>query len=64
MKRADLINALVFAGYHGDRERATRLYTEHHISLREAGDAYARGVEARNAGKPCGCPECSRAVVK
>lgn len=58
VKRADLINALTFAGYHGDVAGAQRLYVEHRISLRAAGDAYARGAEAKNAGTKCGCPEC------
>jgi hypothetical protein len=61
MKRADLLGALKFAGYHGDSAAWTRLTIENRISITAAGQAYARGIEARKAGMACGCSDCAAA---
>lgn len=59
MKRNDLINAIKFAGYHSDARTFTRLTIENRISIIAAGQAYARGIEARKAGQRCGCGDCA-----
>lgn len=51
MKRNDLTNALKFAGYHADAKAFTRLTIENRISIIAAGQAYARGIEARKAAQ-------------
>lgn len=63
MKRDDILNALKFAGYHGDRATFTRLSIENRIAIVAAGRAYARGIEARKAGQRCGCSDCTVEVA-
>lgn len=62
MKRKDALNALRFAGYHGDHGTATRLYIENRISRDSANAAFYEGARAKKNGMPCGCKECSAAT--
>ncbi len=62
MKRNDLLGLLKYAGYHADRAGWTRLTIENRISIVTAGQAYARGIEARQAGVKCGCVDCNPAT--
>lgn len=61
MKRVDVINHLTFAGYHGDREKFTRLYIENNISYGAAKAAYEQGRSALARGVRCLCPDCTKA---
>lgn len=61
MKRKDALNALRFAGYHGDNARATVLYIENRVSIAAANEAFAQGARAKRNGIPCGCNDCKAA---
>jgi len=59
MKRADAIQHLRYAGYHGDRAAFTRLCVEARISYQAAKKAYGEGQAARSRGVKCTCRDCN-----
>lgn len=59
MKRADVIQHLRYAGYHGDRAAFTRLCVETRISYQAAKKAYGEGQAARSSGVKCICHDCN-----
>lgn len=61
-KRAAALNLITFAGYHGDKGTATRLYIENRVSYGAFQAAYAKGAAAKAAGVACGCHECRPAA--
>lgn len=60
MKRADLLLAMSFAGYHGDRATFTQLYIEHRIGHAPAQAAYRAGARQRAGGVRCECTDCKK----
>lgn len=59
MTRAQTLNLIAFAGYHGDKAEATRLYVDaKRVGYAAFEDAFRRGREARSSGLGCGCREC------
>lgn len=59
MKRQDALQAIVYAGYHGDKSGGTRLMLENRISLSVYNDYFSQGRTARERGVRCNCSECS-----
>ena len=59
MKRQDALNAIRFAGYHGDSAAGARIYIESRVSYTVYLATYRRGQQARRDGRPCGCGECA-----
>lgn len=62
MKRAHAINAMKFAGYHGDKSAFTGLLIGSRVSYPVALDAYREGERARASGIRCACHECDDAA--
>jgi len=58
MKRSDAINAIRFAGYHGDKSTFTSLYIENRVSRSGAEKAFRDGQAAKKSGQRCGCMDC------
>jgi len=61
MKRADAINAMRFAGYHGDKATFTSLLIENRVSQAVATAAFREGTKAKADGVRCNCINCRAA---
>lgn len=59
MKRAQAIDLIKVAGYHGDQKSFVRLYVENRIGLPVARRAFSAGAEAMKSGAKCSCFECA-----
>ena len=64
MKRADAIKAMMYCGYHSDRQTWTRLFVEHRIAFSPAQAAFTRGEQLRSGGMPCGCRDCQERTMR
>jgi hypothetical protein len=60
-KRKDVLKAIRLAGYHGDKELATRLYVKNWVSLEAFAREFDIGAAMRESGMPCDCFECGKA---
>uniref|UniRef100_A0A6M3JHA0 Uncharacterized protein n=1 Tax=viral metagenome TaxID=1070528 RepID=A0A6M3JHA0_9ZZZZ len=58
MTRKQLINQIVYAGYHNDLDQGTRLFVENRISMQAYRKAFERGRLLFRNGMKCNCPEC------
>jgi hypothetical protein len=58
--RAQALDYIRIAGYHGDKARFTTLYVENRIAYAKATAAFRAGAQQRAAGMRCSCTDCAR----
>ena len=64
MNRANALAYMRIAGYHGDRARFTRLLIENRVSREAADKAWTAGINAKQGGMKCACPDCNKPQPK
>jgi hypothetical protein len=60
MKRKDTLNWLKIAGYHNNQSAYVRIFVEGRVSREAADEAWRRGIDAKAAGMPCHCKDCTK----
>ncbi len=63
MKRADVLSLIRVAGYHNDQRSRVRLLVENRVSREAADKAWLTGIEQKQNGMKCSCPDCAKVAA-